>query len=428
MPERPERKKPEKREANWSQAAVLHIATPEQHSTPKREKQYSPFVHKKIIPAIKKIITDPEIDLGDTQRRQLKEFFQMLQAYQKWIERPTEHQTEAFTDYVRSKQPSAELKEVSLSGDQETTTKVPTLREGVAVVQTELAKLDRPEVISTSDNHITTGVLFKAMEANGWDLQNTAVLVFDHHADLTRQELKRLYKSNVISFLLNENLVSSAAIFGVRESDILMWGENDKPVDLVSGPSLYQYETPGSGKPSREEFIAQLRKIFEKWRQRGIQQVFTSVDLDALRLSEQLYSATDYNPLDPVRELVQRFDLGEFADVVTDKTAAPWDRAYAEKCLAEIIIGDIHRKEAVPYRGIPASWVVQAVEMAQKEYDLQIGIRNPKTKQIMVGDVVEYVPPDHRMQTAKIASGIMNGLLHAAQQQPKAAPEPIKSS
>ena len=151
------------------------------------------------------------------------------------------------------------------------------------------------------------------------------------------------------------------------------------------------------------------------WKVRGIEQVYTSVDLDGLHLTEQLYTATDYNPLDWVRQML---DLSPNHPVRSNLAERVSDLSTMRaQYLANWLQQKLKANDLDEYHGIPASWVTRAMQMARTEFGLQLGVRRPDKEQLVVGDIVEYMPPDYQGRTATIAAALLGSMVGVSQGQ-----------
>lgn len=279
----------------------------------------------------------------------------------------------------------------------------------------------RPQVEFVSTSHVTTADVFDAMYySRQFNLKHTAALVFDHHADV-HPDHGLPNKASVFNYLLDKaKLLDRVAIIGTHEG-YSQWSFG--ATTIISGRELYN-----DVGPNRAKFFSNLSDISMEWRKSGIMQVYTSVDLDGLRLSEQGYTATDYNPVDQVRAWMRlpsvqahieavlqqprlrSYDQKEWDD--TDRQTAQLMKIFARSLQQDMFA---RKGKTRPYFGVPAAWVIQGVDFL-REQGFHIGVSSQSGQQRVLGDVVEYVGRDHRHRTAKIAAGILNGLAFVGQQ------------
>ncbi|EKD78441.1 MAG: hypothetical protein ACD_41C00347G0002 [uncultured bacterium] len=241
------------------------------------------------------------------------------------------------------------------------------------IVQHWIEQQKRRHLLLTSSSHKVTAYVQEALEQSlGWGMKNRAILAFDHHSDMENIETGKtniyVSKSNVMQYVLEHKLADAVAVLGTHPIFLERTPKDQRKhqYDIVSGRDLYSGE-----KPDKAKLLATLDEIFSQWQAQGIREVYVSVDLDGLRLPEQLYTGVDYYPL---------------------------------------------TKD--PYYGLPASWIPTAMHHARTKYGLHLGVRNPRTGQQFVGDVVEYNLPDERQRTARIAKHILGAMLAEVQQDP----------
>lgn len=385
-----------RRSPDWSRTGIAHIQLDERHypnlhKFGSRDTVLSPVEVEPFVPALKKLLSG-RIVLTDSEREALTRFYDTIRTSE-----------QALSDQPSG--PVAGLDEALQHWPQAAAAEHQQHQGASGVVET-LRTTKRPETIFTSDSHAVTAQIFTAAQELGWEVGlAVGVLSFDHHLDMVdrTQQLLAPNKANVMSYLLNNLSVGSTAVLGVADSRAVHDELTGKQTAYaVRGEDLYTK----AGQPDTQLFHNVIRRLMLRWKQQGITRIYPTVDLDGLRLPEQGYTATDYNPIDVTKDVMKTWSA------VAESASRAANPEYLEY-FKNILIQALERNK--PYYGLPAAWVIQAVEMAKHEFGMQIGLVSPDGKQRIVGDVNEYVGPDVNGNTARIAKGLINGLVATAQ-------------
>ncbi|MBI4407757.1 MAG: hypothetical protein HY565_04645 [Candidatus Kerfeldbacteria bacterium] len=360
----------ERRMPNWSSASIVHFeSTDDRHSAFNRA--HVPTVERWQL-LYEAVQSNPALRTIAAQLRQYKELLLT-----------TQPQTDPLSEHLQTALPNADIKALPL------------------LLHTDLEdviqQLERPYVLTTSSTHRSTGQVLEAVHRLGdFETGPRAILSFDHHSDLETIDQPAESgdlpsKSNVMAYVLKKKLVDAVAVFGTSEFYAMPPGLKHT---VIPSSALY-----ADGLPQRRQFIEALRVTFDRWQKQGIRQLYTSVDLDSLRLPSQLYSGTDYNPIDRLRTLLLAPDLEQMIGDPQLTSFLSHYRSY----------------DADTYQGIPAAWIPLAMQTARTEFGMTIGIKKHRSEQRIVGDVVEYVGPDLDGRTAKISAAILSSMLAEAQ-------------
>lgn len=263
---------------------------------------------------------------------------------------------------------------------------------------TYLEQVPTRDIVTLSDSHTATAYALLAAEETGWNLGRTAVLSFDRHTDYMPEEKYSVVKATVMSDLLQRTQVPAVAVVGTYYHPKYEEQRGDKKtINFLSGEDVIW-----KGKPDHAAFQAWMTKQIVQWQERGIDSIYTTVDLDCLRLYEQGYTGTDYSPTSVITQLLKS---NELANIV---------QAYNGNNAAELVHRIKFQMDARELYGIPASWIGRALDMA-KQQGLQIGVTHPNKPKRLIGDVVEYMTPDNQQRTAKITKALLTRLVSAAQ-------------
>lgn len=392
----------------WQEVAVLALTTNERHQTTERLKVLvdEAILCQRYIAYIDALLKRPDITISDGIKLNFTNVAQQMRAYHREVRhhlRPAPDASQALQQIVPDE---AAAHHIALSEPEDSLTETDNIqRIGGAMVETH-----HPQVFSISDSHVTTAYMLKWLaEEHGQPLQSVGVLSFDHHTDLgpVRGVAK---KENVMAHVLHNSGVGAVAVLGYEQmfSPPMITVSTRQRVDCITGTDLYR-----DGHPDVERFREQMIPILADWKQRGITSVYTSVDLDGLRLPEQLYTATDYNPLDNIRWLLdvpqkspirKRFDQGvDGLSTSQANESVDW--------LNNVLTAN----QLSAYHGIPASWVTRAMRLAKEDFGLQLGIDRPDSTQRVIGDIVEYTPPDYQNRTARISRALLGSMSTVAQ-------------
>jgi len=338
-----------RRQPDWSKASLIHLeSADDKHSSASRQQTITEAQWQHFYDTVSVSKT----------KEQLVKYKEILLTPRK------EHKS--LGDYLETELSQAHIQSLALTLD--------------APLEGAIRGFDRPYVLTTSSTHRSTAQLFDALDrVSDFDTGQRGIISFDHHSDLegVNQKLNPgdlPSKANVMAYVLKKRHVEAVAVFGTSDFYSIASGKN---YDVIPSGQLYEH-----GLPQRQLFIEQLRRTLQSWKETGIRQVYTSVDLDGLRLPEQLYSATDYNPIDQLR-----YKLLHSSDNVSHE----------------------------PYQGIPAAWIPLAMQIARREFGMVLGLKKHRSEQRIIGDVVEYVGPDYAGRTARIAKAILGSMLAEAQ-------------
>ncbi|EKD76705.1 MAG: hypothetical protein ACD_43C00017G0005 [uncultured bacterium] len=397
---------PERREPDWSALDVVAFSTREHHQTHERSKllvDEAVLCHYYVI-LVKDLLARSDIVIDNNTQRNFQNIIHQLQAYNTTVR----HQLQIYQTPEKIWSglfPVGVGKHIIGSVDPDDSM-VET--DNIRKIDTGMNKTSRPRIISLSDSHVTTAYTMKWLEEQRLSLDTVGVLSFDHHTDL-RPVRGSAKKANVMTHLLEESRVGAVAIIGY-DPNISPPSQpklHNQQLDVISGARLYTADQPNVGR-----FLRELSIIMTSWKKHDITSVYTTVDLDGLRLPEQLYTATDYNPLDnirqlldlPAKEMVRDRVMAGAADLSTSRAqdTVRWLQNY------------FNANKLIDYNGVPASWVARAMRMAREQFGMQIGITRPGTEQRIVGDIVEYTPPDYQNRTARITKALLGSMVNAA--------------
>ncbi|MBI4407468.1 MAG: arginase family protein [Candidatus Kerfeldbacteria bacterium] len=395
---------------DWSQVSHIHFRTAEQQLLDRRLDKINEL--RQILPiyleVLRYVTATPELGLTATQQRTVQDVVKWLHVYdqlfsQEIIARDLS-QPEAEALRVTA---AVQLSEVKLNRP------VDDLLEGgssnLPLVEEWVQVVDRPLLVTTSDSHTTAAYMLQAAENGGYDLSHSAVLSFDHHTDLVDSAATGLHKGSVMSHILDKTQLPALAVVGPLHATTGHKAPFGKSVDIVTGKDLY---TAGH-LPDKAKYTAYLRDILARWQEMGITQIYPSIDLDGLRLTQQVYTATDYNSLDLMKREFFDEQLQDLADQTLHGIGLQRQSAASE--FVALLEMHMDAKGFSPYQGLPASWIGLALDMATKEYGFTIGIKHPNKPSKIVGDIVEYTPPDHQGRTAKITKALLTRLVGVAQ-------------
>jgi hypothetical protein len=258
--------------------------------------------------------------------------------------------------------------------------------------------------MSLSDSHTTSALVLEQLHEFGVSMSQVGVVSFDHHTDLRPVRIVPT-KESVMQYALQRVGVGAVIVVGCGDYSTTLQSEqsNAQRLDVVSGDQLYN-----NGQPNVQEFLRMLKIIFADWQRRGITNMYTTIDLDGLRLLEQGYSATDYNPLDRLRNLVAVTDDEIVRDYLnTDVTDVTADLAQGLVRWLSVFLRSAKLRE---YNGVPASWVTRTMRLGRDQFGLQLGVTVPTTKRRVVGDIVEYTTPDYQNRTARITQALLGAM------------------
>ena len=273
-------------------------------------------------------------------------------------------------------------------------------------------------VVCTSNSHQTTFDLLQALAIQQPDIANRlAVLSFDMHSDIVAHVTTKLpTKVRVMSEIFGQGLSERVGVAGichvpagsdhnysfVRESDYLNVNLDSLQVSI-----------------SRPLFLQAIDQMFRDWQQQGIRIIFPSIDLDCLRLAEQVYTATDYNVLDGLRNaifssarLADRHCLVEWTKRFCQLEKTPKDIACANRAALFFLSDATLKSVARETGGIPAEWIVAAIQHAKMEFGFQIGVHVGNVH--VIGDVTEYLPFDFEGRTAAVTTELLKALVALA--------------
>lgn len=397
----------ERREAPWADVEVVSLVTRERHQAAER---YKVLVHDSILAQgytqlLHELLARPDLALTATQQRDFKVAMDQLRVYQRYV-RDHLRPEPPIEPSLRSIIPSeAESQLVQLTEPEDSLAHEANVRS----TSDALASTSRPEVFGFSDSHTATSYLLQALHEAGVTMHRVGVLTFDHHTDL-RPISGGAKKDSVFTHVVQELGVGAVAIagfdrrFAAPESS----GKRRQRIERLPSDLYYTH-----GQPDTAKFLRDIAQMFAEWKAQGITSLYTSVDLDALRLPEQLYTATDYNPIDSVRWLL---DVSE-REILMERFRRGATNLTLSR--AQDTAGWLHsvlqHNQLTQYQGVPASWVTRAQRLAHEQFGLQLGITRPGTEQRVVGDVVEFTPPDYQGRTARIAKAILGGMAKASQ-------------
>ena len=182
--------------------------------------------------------------------------------------------------------------------------------------------------------------------------------------------------------------------------------DQEKKVNIWTGDDLYE-----NGKPSLAKFEGALRATFDKWKKAGIVRVYPSVDLDGLQLTDMGYTGTDYSPNRAFRRLLSTIPQTKYINFSLPGGKKLFDPPRYQQALEYLgSLAERYRYLTEPYQGIPASWVIRALDAAKRS-GFEIGLKNQSTGQVIVGDVTEYHELDYEGRTMNIMSALFQGML-----------------
>jgi hypothetical protein len=276
----------------------------------------------------------------------------------------------------------------------------------------DLISRRRRYLLGLADSHRATyDLILQARQHRFITGMHTAVLSFDHHADVfyPKRYDDPIEKNGLVSGLLDCRLISAAAVIGPFDTpDQRSMDQHRRQghnINIVHCDSLYS-----GSKPVVASFESALREILQFWKMKNIRQIYPSIDLDGLRLSEIGYTAVDYVSFLELKRIL--FKAYRYFTMLQNAESTPDERERLLRTLVDLICRDHPR-----YYGLPASWPLRALEIARDEYGFEIGLRHPSTGQRLVGDITEFTGYDYQGHTAKITRALANGLLHIAQHQ-----------
>lgn len=277
-------------------------------------------------------------------------------------------------------------------------------------IQDILDQTDRRYLLSTSDSHFTTGAIIGAAREYQWIQRPTAVISFDRHTDLQDYMLNVLGKANVMAYMLKYKLIDRIGVFGVDEN-ILLREDTPTDPDVLDNSSVIMIQNLyTNSKPDKQKFLHHLHSLFTQWQKSGIEQIYTSVDIDGLRLAEHGYTGTDYNAfILRLMRILQKPELQQLCEqAVVDIHSGSTEGIEQLVQLAKDII-------VKPCPDVPASWIIHAMQIAREQYGFILGIQHAESKKQIVGDIVEFTQPDYQGRTEKIAYALLNGMLSTVQ-------------
>lgn len=405
-PDRLDASAAERREPNWAEVEVIALSTRERHQTKERAKTLvnEAIYCQQFVQFIKELLARTDIVIDDDARRNFANVMDQLRAYHGSVRfqlRPPEDSAQALPRLIPE---GAAQQLIDLSEPEDSLSEM----ESISRIDAALSRTTRPRIFSVSDSHVTTAYVMAHLREQRQPLHTVGVVSFDHHTDL-RSVRGVAKKESVMTHVLEESGVGAVAVIGYDDSYAPPSSPRlrDQQLDRVTGAELYR-----NGRPDVQRFSRALEDIFADWRGRGITSVYTSVDLDGLRLPEQLYTATDYNPLDNIRGLLDLPADGPVRDRLRGG-AAELPPAKAEE--ATLWLKNFLRAhQLTEYNGIPAAWVTRAMRLARDQFGLQLGVSRLGTEQRIVGDIVEYTPPDYQNRTARITTALLGSMAKAA--------------
>jgi len=262
-----------------------------------------------------------------------------------------------------------------------------------------LEQVPKRDILTFADSHTATAYTLLAAEQSGWDLQHTAVLSFDRHTDYRPEAEHAVLKPTVMSDILKRTQVPAVAVVGPFYHSNKMQPRTDgKYFDLLTGDSIM-----AGNKANESAYQQWMTGLFQTWQADGITAIYTTVDLDGLRLYTQGYTGTDYSPSSI---LIKALKNGTLESIVSQ---------YNGHNVTELVRRLRFEADTRELNGIPASWIGRALDQA-KQLGFQIGVKHPDKPKRLIGDVVEYMVPDAGGRTAKIAQALMRRLASVAQQ------------
>lgn len=261
----------------------------------------------------------------------------------------------------------------------------------------------RPQIVSVSDSHRTTADMFRAMRLADWKYppSQAAILSFDHHTDTHPGPDSEPHKANVMRWLLEKKYINALGVIGVKNTAVL---EAVPGASFIRGSQLYdEYNHP-----KRALFQSELDYLLTQWQRRGIQNIYLSVDLDGLCLDTSGITSTDYSP-----------DRGYWTGI---KVLSRLEKlAFAPNLAPEVSrnvwqsIGfalDELRPKTEPYHGIPAAWILHAVQIAKDPpFEFNIGIRDALTGKTVIGDITEVSGVDRRRHGSRMTMALLDAIV-----------------
>lgn len=395
------------REPRWRDLDVLVLTTRERHQAQERRKKIvdEAVICNQYIQFIDDITKRTDITIPENIRTNFLNAKQLLQAYHREVRHGLylEPDSDRLIEQIIPNE--ATIHPVGLSEPEDSMSET----ENIKRIDDAMGRTSEPQIFSISDSHVTTAYVMKWLEEQNRSMHKVGVLSFDHHTDL-REVRGAAKKDSVMTHLIEESGVGAVAVIGYDPmfAPPMRTTSRSSRIDRITGQELYQ-----DHKPNVTNYLAQLSEIMGVWRDRGITSLYTSVDLDGLRLPEQLYTATDYNPLDNIRWLIdcEPYDL---ARQRLARGAAELSNVQAQEAV-DWLQNMLRANQLDVYNGIPASWVTRAMRLAKEQFGLQIGVTRPGTEQRVIGDIVEFTPPDYQNRTARISRALLGSMSIVAQ-------------
>jgi arginase family enzyme len=397
----------ERREAPWQNVEVLMLVTRERHQAQERNKLLArdSIIAQGYVQLMQDLLARADLNISPKQRKAFESVTAQLRIYQSYLRQHLRPEPPIEPGLQSTTPPEAKQQLINLYEPEDSLVH----EANVQRVSNALENSDRSELFSLSDSHTTTAYILQALREEGVPLQQVGLLTFDHHTDL-RPISGTAKKDSVVTHAVQTLGVGGVIIAGYESQFAAPEELGNRRQRIERLPAHHYY---ADERPNRAAFLSDLEPIFDQWKQQGVTSVYTSVDLDGLRLPEQLYTATDYNPLDQIRRLL---DAPENSMLLERLRAggASLSTKQAQETLGWLY-SVLQHNQLTDYRGVPASWVIQAQRLAHEQFGLQLGIQRPGTEQRVIGDVVEFTPPDYQNRTARIAKALLGGMAKAAQ-------------
>lgn len=397
-------KRQERRAPDWSKLDVFTITTKERHHDKVRKKhlpdeaallgQYARFITQ--------LLDRADVTITTSERNDFRHVLRYIEIYNDSLREELLHPADTASALQQIIPPPVTTYQLDFSERGDNAIHMQRLEQ----LEDALIHTDRPRIISLSDSHSTSAVLLDRLCESGVGMSGVGVLSFDHHTDL-RPFVHGPRKESVMSYALQRVGVGAVGVIGCGDYSTRLQSEETNRRSgyvVVGGSELYT-----NGLPNVREYYHILKNIFSDWKQRGITSVYTTVDLDGLRLLEQGYSATDYNPLDHIRGLVEKTADETVRDYInTDVTRMSASVAQDLVRWLSFFLGTAKLRE---YNGVPASWVTRSMRLARDQFGLKLGVPLPNTERRIVGDIVEYTTPDYQKRTAKITQALLGAMV-----------------
>lgn len=279
-------------------------------------------------------------------------------------------------------------------------------------IRDALMDIGGKDFLFLSDSHKLTTAIFEGLKESQWDMtgRKVGVLSFDHHTDMGPYDVVP-NKASVMSFLAH-SYANRLAVFGPTAHSV-------KDNGIAGTNVIYNDELYNRGVPSNVKFERHLRDILSAWKKDGITDVYTSVDLDGLRIDELGYEGVDYGRTRMVTCLLvsllqllneHKLDLrASFEEVRKDmKRLETWSNILND---LEALGHVVHE----PYQGVPATWIPRAMRIARDEFGMHLGLRDQQTGRRVIGDITEWImESDKGARTIKIAAHLFNAMLREA--------------